>query len=58
MNKDKLTVNILIVGDSGVGKTALLVRFCDDEFNASSISTVGIEISYFLWTYQLYRNRL
>jgi len=41
--KDSLTFNVLIIGDSGVGKTALLVRFCDDEYNPANISTVGID---------------
>ena len=34
---------ILIVGNSGVGKTALLVRYCDDTFSPSFVATVGID---------------
>jgi GTPase SAR1 family protein len=33
----------LIVGNSGVGKTAFLVRYCDDSFSPSFVSTVGID---------------
>lgn len=33
----------LIVGNSGVGKTAFLVRYCDDAFSPSFVSTVGID---------------
>lgn len=33
----------LIIGDSGVGKTSILARFCDDHFNQTFISTIGID---------------
>lgn len=34
---------ILIVGDSGVGKSSLLLRFADDTYTDSFISTVGVD---------------
>ncbi|XP_003389854.1 PREDICTED: ras-related protein Rab-3-like [Amphimedon queenslandica] len=34
---------ILMVGNSGVGKTAYVSRYCDDHFNPAFISTVGID---------------
>ncbi|XP_072349049.1 ras-related protein Rab-8-like isoform X2 [Scyliorhinus torazame] len=34
---------LLLIGDSGVGKTCLLFRFCDDAFNTTFISTIGID---------------
>lgn len=34
---------ILIVGNSGVGKTAFLTRYCDDTFSPSFVATVGID---------------
>lgn len=34
---------ILLIGDSGVGKTCILCRFSDDSFNPSFISTIGID---------------
>ncbi len=34
---------IILVGDSGVGKTAFLSRYCDDTFINNSVSTVGID---------------
>ena len=34
---------VLIVGNSGSGKTAFLVRYCDDCFSPSFVATVGID---------------
>jgi len=34
---------ILIVGESGVGKSCLLLRFADDTFTESFISTIGVD---------------
>eukprot|EP00922_Rhytidocystis_sp_ex-Travisia-forbesii_P019959 GHVS01029451.1.p1 GENE.GHVS01029451.1~~GHVS01029451.1.p1 ORF type:complete len:209 (+),score=31.69 GHVS01029451.1:402-1028(+) len=34
---------ILIVGESGVGKSSILVRFTDDEFNEKQLSTIGVD---------------
>ena len=37
-------VQVMLIGDSGVGKTCLLVRFKDNTFlSGSFISTVGID---------------
>lgn len=33
---------LLLIGDSGVGKTCLLFRFADDKFNSTFISTIGL----------------
>ena len=33
---------LLLIGDSGVGKTCVLFRFSEDAFNSTFISTIGI----------------
>ncbi|TNJ26928.1 Rab1a [Giardia muris] len=34
---------LLVIGDSGVGKSALLLRFCDRLFNPAYITTIGVD---------------
>ncbi|XP_067942545.1 ras-related protein Rab-8A-like [Watersipora subatra] len=34
---------LLLIGDSGVGKTCVLFRFSEDAFNSTFISTIGID---------------
>ena len=36
-------IKLLLIGDSGVGKSCLLLRFSDDAFNTSFITTIGID---------------
>ena len=41
---DKL-FKIVLIGDSGVGKSNLLSRFTQDEFSLESKSTIGVEFA-------------
>lgn len=34
---------LLIIGNSSVGKTSFLFRYCDDSFTSAFVSTVGID---------------
>ena len=36
-------VKLLLIGDSSVGKSSLLVRFADDQFSPDYMSTIGID---------------
>jgi small GTP-binding protein len=40
-----LLIKIVLIGDSGVGKTNLLSRFTRDQFNPESKSTIGVEFA-------------
>lgn len=37
-------IKLLVIGDSGVGKSCLLLRFCDDSFTPSFITTIGLDL--------------
>merc|ERR1711977_712315 len=38
-----MLIKLLLIGDSGVGKSCLLCRYSDDVFNSSFITTIGID---------------
>jgi Ras-related protein Rab-18 len=37
------TLKILIIGESGVGKSSILLRFTDDLFDAQQAATIGVD---------------
>jgi len=37
------TLKILIIGESGVGKSSLLLRFTDDKFDQQMAATIGVD---------------
>ena len=37
------TLKILIIGESGVGKSSLLIRFTDDLFDPDIGATIGVD---------------
>ena len=42
---NKLSVNIIILGDAYVGKTALLYRFTKGSYNGEEMSTIGLDFA-------------
>lgn len=41
---------VIFVGDSSVGKTAILHRFCDGSFYTNTTATVGESQTVFIYT--------
>lgn len=37
---------LVIVGNSGVGKSSILLRFSDDQFNESYLTTIGVDFRF------------
>lgn len=37
---------LVIIGDTGVGKSCILLRFADDTFGESYISTIGVDFRF------------
>jgi Ras-related protein Rab-8A len=42
-DKMDMQIKMLMIGDSGVGKTCLLLRYANDSFSPSFITTIGID---------------
>lgn len=40
---EAISLKILLVGNSSVGKTSLLLRYCGKKFNEDQISTIGVD---------------
>lgn len=38
---EKNPIKIILLGDSGVGKTNIILRYLKNEFNENSLSTIG-----------------
>ena len=47
MKSDQEIIQIIIIGDTAVGKTSILSRFCDNSnFANDHISTLGIDFKH------------
>ena len=46
-------IKLILIGDSGVGKTCFLLRFADDNFTSSHISTIGKQLRIYQFLFQL-----
>ena len=52
---DELVYKVLLLGDSSVGKTCFLLRYCDKSFQDAHLSTIGLD--YRLKTMTLKNNK-
>jgi hypothetical protein len=40
------TFKIVLIGDSAVGKSCILLRFADDQFNENFYATIGVDFRF------------
>ena len=45
MSQSKPNFKCILIGDSGVGKSCLMMRFSDDTFNQEFVSTIGVDFT-------------
>ncbi len=45
-----LVAKLLLLGDSGVGKSSIMMRFADDKFDDNMLSTAGVDFKGKTWT--------
>jgi len=45
-SKHDYMFKLVLLGDAGVGKSSLLIRFADYEFSESHIATIGVDFRY------------
>ena len=38
-----ITYKVIVLGDSNVGKSAFIIRFCENKFEIDSLSTIGLD---------------
>lgn len=50
MTQNESFVKLLIIGDSGVGKSCILMRFVEDKFSEAFYNTIGVDfVMVLLW---------
>ncbi len=42
-DKYDFMAKVIIIGDSGIGKTVLITRFCESTFKESYVATIGVD---------------
>ena len=41
--KPRMVIRLLMIGDSSVGKTSLVVRYDEDSFSTMFMTTIGVD---------------
>ena len=42
----EMMIKVILIGDSGVGKSCILLRFADDKFNENFYATIGVDFRF------------
>ena len=45
-NDNKIEIKIITLGDSHVGKTSLILKYIEDKFSNTYVSTIGFDLKY------------
>ena len=51
-NQNVLSYKVIFLGDTAVGKTSLIFRFCEDKYDEAFTATIGIDIKTKNYIYQ------
>ena len=43
MSDPKYSLNVMVIGDAGVGKTNLTKRYVEDKFSEDTVPTIGAD---------------
>jgi len=46
LNKLLSSIKLVLIGDTGVGKSCILLRFADDTYTENHISTIGVDFRF------------
>ena len=58
MKPSSINSSIVVVGESGVGKSCIIRRFTEDSFSAQAVVTVGVDFNYRIITIDGHRLKL
>ena len=54
----EINIKLLLVGDSNVGKTSLLLKYADNSYPSEHVATVGIEYRIKIFDYNNFKTKL
>ena len=58
MSENNITCKVVLVGDSGVGKTCIIQRYVNDQYNENSESTITSSYTYKKIEYKEYKKSI
>ena len=55
---EEISIKLLLVGDSGVGKTSLLLQYTDNSYPLDHVATIGVEYKIKMFKYKNFNVKL